>query len=261
MWVVGVAAYLPVVAILVALVVLLQDARTTVDGPIAGRSRQLRDATLPLAEAATPVARAATADRPDALRVTRRTLALTAQVTPLARDLRASGAGRQLRLAGTLAADLTTKDAGVQLQKAGALSDELVSADAGTQLRRSGALASTLLGGDVGGVLDDVRGLAALPGNADLAGTARSLAETTDELNRGTRLQRLLVRLTQVVGQAQQLRFVPKATAAAESVTGRIEPLLEEGVRMQRELIVLTRDTNRHAANLDRKLGGDLPLP
>lgn len=260
-WAVAVAAYLPVLIALVVLVVLLEDSRSTVDGRLATAVGRLEKATLPLAEAATPVARAATADRADAQRLTARSLALTRQVTPLARDLRSAAPARQLRLVGALATDLTQSGAGRQLQKAGALSDELVGNDAGTQIRRSGDLARTLLDAGVGGLVGDVRRTTSLLTGANLPTTAASLSKVTDELGRGTRLRRLLVRLTAVLGQAQTLAFVPKATAAADSVTGRLVPLVERGIAMLSETLVVAQDTNRHAANLDRKLGGDLPLP
>lgn len=237
----------------------LEDSRTTVDGRLAVSVDRLRDATLPLAAVVRPVAEAATADRPAATKLTARSLALTDQVTPLARQLRAAGAGRQLQLTGTLASDLSARRAGTQLQKAGALSDNLLGVDAGRQIQRSGQLASTLLGNDVGGTLRDVKTLTSLLQETKLPATARSITETTDELNRGTRLARLMERLTSVLGQAKTLRFVPKATAAADAVTARIVPLIERGIAMLSETLAVTKDTGRHAASLDRKLGGELP--
>lgn len=261
LWIVVVAGYLPVLGLLVVLVVLLEDSRQTTDGRLAVSVERLERATLPLATEVTPAARAANADRPAARRLSARTLELTRQVTPLARDLRVAQPGRQLQTIATLATDLSARDAGTQLQKAGALSDNLLSVNAGGQIRRSGQLADTLLGAGVGGAVGDVRRLSTLLASSNLPATARSVKATADELGRGTRLARLLERLTFVVGQAKALRTVPKVTVAADAVTGRIVPLIERGVAMLAETLTIVRETNRHAANLDRKLGGDLPLP
>lgn len=164
-------------------------------------------------------------------------------------------------------------DAGRQLERAGALSTNLLRVDAGRQIERSGDLADALLGADVGGTVSTVKRLSAMLGDADLPATATalrdaslpataaSLRETTDELNRGTRLARLMYRLTAVTGEAEALEFVPKATKAAESVTGELVPIARRILQLQEETIVLTRDTNRRTTNIDRKLGGDLLVP
>jgi hypothetical protein len=98
-------------------------------------------------------------------------------------------------------------------------------------------------------------------GDASLPATAASLKDATDELNRGTRLARLLERLTAVVGQAKVLQFVPKATKAAESVVGELTPIGRRVVQLLEETLALTRDTNRRTTNIDRKFGGDLVVP
>lgn len=258
---VAVAAYLPVLVVLVVLVLQLQDTRTTVDGPLATAVGRLERATLPLADAVTPVARAATADRPAARDLTSKSLTLADGLAPLVRELGAAQPGRQLRLTGALAGDLARRDAGAQLQRAGALSEDLLAVGPGRQLQRSGRLASTLLDAGVGDVVGDVRSLTRQFGAAELPRAAASLTRTADELNRGTRLRRLLVRLTAVLGQARSLDLVPSVDRAADAVTGRLLPLVERGIAMLATTVELTRDTNRHAANLDRKFGGDLPLP
>lgn len=278
LWVVGVLAYVPVIVVLVLLALQLEDTRGTVDGRLAVAVGQLRDSNLPLA-------REARADRPAAKR-------LTAESLPLVRDLSESDAGRQLGLVGALAADLGNRDAGTQLERSGALSTNLLGVDAGKQLARSGALSSNLLrvdpgrqlarsgdladallGADIGGTVSTVRRLTALLGDADLPATAaglrdaslpataRSLRETTDELNRGTRLARLIPRLTAVAGEAKTLEFVPKATRAAESVTRELVPIARRILQLQEQTLELTRDTNRRTTNIDRKLGGDLLVP
>jgi hypothetical protein len=273
LWAVAVLAYVPVVVLLVLLAVQLQDTRGAVDGRLATAVSQLRDATLPLARAAEPAARQAVEDRP----ATRR---LTAQALPLVRDLRQTGAARQLQLVGALATDLGAHDAGTQLARAGALSTDLLGhrageniqrsgalatnllgADAGRQLQRAGDLSRTLLGADVGKAVSSAERLTTMLGGASLPATASSLRETTDELNRGTRLARLMERLTAVIGQMKVLQFVPKATRAADAVTNEIVPIARRVVALQEETLQVTRDTNRRATNIDRKLGGDLLVP
>lgn len=261
MWVVAVAAYAPVLTALVLLVLQLEDSRTTVDGKLATAVGRPERATLPLADAATPVAGAATADRPAAQRLTAKSVALADVLAPLASDIERAKPGRQLQLVGALASDLESHGAGTQLQKAGALSDNLLGVDAGGQIQRSGDQATTFLGAGVGGAVRDVQALTRAIDATDLPRTARSLTATADELNRGTRLRRMLVRLTAVLGQAQRVHLVPSVDAAADAVTARLVPLVERGVAMLASTLDVARDTNGHAANLDRKPGGDLPLP
>jgi len=260
-WVVGAAAYAPVLALLVILALQVEDTRTTVDGRLATAVGRLERATLPLADEVTPAARAANADRPAAKRLTTTSLALAAQLAPVVRELGDARPGRQLGLVGALASDLSDRGAGTQLQKAGALSDNLLRVDAGREIRRSGTLATTLLGAGVGDAVGDVRALTDAVRDADLPATAGSLTRVTDELGRGTRLERLMVRLTALLGQAQTLGVVPSVDAASDAVTGRLLPLVERGIAMLATTMELTRDTNGHAASLDRKLGGELPAP
>lgn len=133
------------------------------------------------------------------------------------------------------------------------------------QLQAAGALARTLLDADVERV---TRAL----GDADLPRVA-------DELLTQDRLRRLLVRGTATLGATQALHTVPKVTRAAEAVP-RIEAILTESLRVQRETLEQTRQTRalvvelraigvetrdltrtaaRSAESLDRKLGGSLP--
>ena len=267
-WLLAVGAYVPIVVVLILLALQLEDTRSTVDDRLATSVGRLERATLPLADAVTPAARAANADRPEAKRLTGASLALAKQLGPIAKELGDARPGERLRRIEATTTDLARHGAGTQLQKSGALSDNLLSVDAGRQIQRSGALSTTLLGAGVGAMVRDLRALSGQFAATDLRGTAQAVSATADELNRGTRLRRLLQRMTRVFGQAEQRDVVPSVDAASEAVTRRLVPLVEQGIALLRENVAITRDTNavtrdtnRHAANLDRKLGGDLPLP
>jgi hypothetical protein len=242
---------------------MLEDQRSTVDNQLEVAVTQLRE-LQPLVHAARPVVADADADRPAARRLTRRSLALTKDATPLVRDLNAAGAGRQLAAAGGLGASLLDADAAGSLTAVRRLSDSLLGADAGRSLATVRALSSVLLDADVGGATSAVRRMASVVdralASADVAATTRSLRRVTDELSRRDRLRTLLVRSTRVLGAVEATGMVPKVSAAAESVP-RLEALLQRSLAIQEELLAIGRDTNRHAASLDRKLGGELPLP
>lgn len=267
LWVV--AGVVGLLALVVAVVVILQleDTRRSIDADLADRlARVERTVTGDVG----PAARAAVEDRDEQRRLTRLSSALAWQAAPLAGDLR-------------------RRDAGVQLQKSGNLSDNLLRVNAGAQITRSADLARVLLRSDVGGATRDVQGLASSLGAADLPGLSRAVTGVTDELGAQDRLRRLLVRLTSVLGEVRTVDLVTDLSATSDSVTKRIEPLVARGIALlsqtrdlTRQTLDVTRDTNgltretrditretrditretgRHAANLDRKLGGDLPLP
>lgn len=257
------AGWLTVVAMLGVQLGMLEDQRSTVDNQLEVAVTQLRE-VQPLIRAARPVVADADADRPAARRLTRRSLALTAEATPLVRDLNAAGAGRQLATVGGLAATLRDADAAGSLTAARRLSNSLLGADAGRSLTTVRALADVLLRADVGDATAAVRRMASVVddslASADLPGTARSLKQVTDELSRRDRLRTLLIRSTRVFGQIEATQMVPKVSTAAD-VVPRLEALLQRSLTIQEELLVIGRDTNRHAASLDRKLGGEVPVP
>jgi hypothetical protein len=281
-WLFAGAGWLTVVAMLGVQLGMLEDQRSTVDNQLEVAVTQLRE-VQPLIRAAKPVVAEADADRPAARRLTRRSLALTEEATPLLRELRATGAARQLASAGGLAASLQDADAAGSLTATRRLADSLLAADAGRSLEAARRLSNSLLGADAGRSLATVRALSAVLLDADVGaatvgvrrmaslvdgalasvdvpGTAASLKRVTDELSRRDRLRTLLVRSTRVLGQVEATQMVPKVSAAAD-VVPRLQALLERSLAVQEELLVIGRDTNRHAASLDRKLGGEVPVP
>lgn len=267
-WVAG--AVVAVVALVVAAIVIVQLDRTrrSLDDQVAERLARVERSTDAIEGAAAPVLRDARTDRTAARRLTGLSTLLAQQATPLARDLRRSDTGGQLERVGALARDLEGHAAGTQLDKAGDLSDNLLGVDAGAQITRSADLARTLLGSDVGSTVRDVNRLATTLQDAKLSGLSTAVTGITDELSTQDRLRRFLVRGTSIFGQARSMQLVPTLTAAAESVRGQIVPYLERIVALLTETKALNRDTrdvardtNRHVVNLDRKLGGDLPLP
>ena len=101
-----------------------------------------------------------------------------------------------------------------------------------------------------------------------LAHEATAVTGVTDELTTQDRLRRFLVRGTSIFGQVRAMDTVPKLTAAAQAVRTRVVPYLEKIVALLTETQALNRDTrdiardtNRHVVSLDRKLGGELPVP
>ncbi|CAB4916305.1 unannotated protein [freshwater metagenome] len=248
-WVVG--AVVALVALVVAAIVIaqLEDTRRSIDQQVAERLSRVDRSTDAIEGATVPVLRDAERDRTAAKRLTGLSTLLAQQATPLARDLR-------------------RRDAGTQLQKAGALSDNLVGVDAGAQITRSADLARTLLGADVGSTVRDVDRLAATLQGAGLPGLSTAVTGVTDELTTQDRLRRFLVRGTSIFGQVRAMDTVPKLTAAAQAVRTRVVPYLEKIVALLTETQALNRDTrdiardtNRHVVSLDRKLGGELPVP
>jgi hypothetical protein len=218
-WVILGGAYLGLLVIFGIMITQLEDQRTTVDRQLATAVTQLR-ATLPLISETRPLVRRQRQDLPASRRLTRRSLVLTREATPLVRDLRAADAGRRLQAVGTLAGEL--------------------------------------LGADAGRSLVAVRRLATMLLAADIPRATRSLTEAADELNRQHRLRRLFVRSTSVLGEMQARHLVAKVATASEAVP-QVLPLLRRSLDLQTQLLALTRETNAHAASLDRKTGGPLP--
>ncbi|WP_026911074.1 hypothetical protein [Patulibacter minatonensis] len=73
-------------------------------------------------------------------------------------------------------------------------------------------------------------------------------------------------RLATAVGRLERatLPLAGAVTPAARAATAdrpAAQRLTTRGISLLRSTEAIARDTNAHAANLDRKLGGDLPVP
>lgn len=132
--------------------------------------------------------------------------------------------------------------------------------------RQATPLVADLRSADAGEV---VRGLGTLTGamlDADLPATTLAVRDMTAELARQDRLQRLLVRGVDVLGQVRATDLIRRSARAADVVPRTLRRSLSvqhETLELQRqalaairETLEVARETERHAESLDRKTGG-----
>jgi hypothetical protein len=109
---------------------------------------------------------------------------------------------------------------------------------------------------------------------ADLTQAATATSQLAGTLQQRGRLERLLRSTITVLGSVRRTHLVARSSAAARLVPRllsaqrealalqrRTFELQRQTLDLTRQLLAVSQDTGRHAASLDRKLGGELRQP